>query len=311
MTAEQSAAAETTSARHVGTWQTRSWTLSNYLFILPFLILFCIFILGPILYSFYMSLHRWEILAPDHPFIGLENFKALLNDDLWWLTLRNTLYFAFLTAGLNTVFALVIALAANEPIRGRDFYRVVFYAPVVLSVAVMGIIMSWVMNTQFGVLNYFLAWIGLPSVPWLSNSNLVIPSVSLATVWWTFGFPMLIYIAGLQGIPEHLYEAARIDGANRWHLIRFITLPLLRPTILFVAVTQLISHFQIFGQPYIMTGGGPGRSSFTVIMYLYQTAWRFYRMGYGTTIALSLAIVILFFTLLQFRFLGRGSIIEY
>ena len=146
---------------------------------------------------------------------------------------------------------------------------------------------------------------------WLANPRLVIPSLSLATIWWTFGFPMLIYLAGLQSIPEHLYEAASIDGANAWYRVRYITLPLMRPSIFFVAVTQLISHFKIFGQPYIMTEGGPGRSSYTVIMYLYQTAWRFYRMGYGTAIAVALAVVILFFTLVQFRFFGRSSSIEY
>lgn len=297
--------------KHVGTWRTWRYTLGNYLFILPFFFFFLTFILGPIIYAIYMSLHRWEILAPDKPFIGLQNFGELIYDDLWWLTLRNTLYMAFLIAIVNTVFALAVAIAVNQRVRGRDFYRVVFYGPVVLSVAAMGVVMKWVMNPQYGVINYMLAWVGLPTVPWLSSSWMVIPSVSLATVWWTFGFPMLIYLAGLQSIPEHLYEAAHIDGANAWRRILHITLPLMRPAIFFVTVTQLISHFKIFGQPYIMTEGGPGRSSYSVIMYLYQTAWRFYRMGYGTAIAVSLAIVILFFTLLQFRFFGRGSSAEY
>jgi multiple sugar transport system permease protein len=144
-------------------------------------------------------------------------------------------------------------------------------------------------------------------VPWLATKQTVIPSLSVATIWWTFGFPMLIYLAGLQNIPETLYEAARIDGANSWRLTRHITLPLLRPVILFVAITQLISHFKIFGQPYIMTEGGPGRSSFMSIMYLYETAWRFYRMGYGASIAIGLALVILFFTLVQLRFFGSDS----
>ncbi|GIV78793.1 sugar ABC transporter permease [Litorilinea aerophila] len=298
-------------APHRGTWRTRRWVLGNYLFILPFMLLFCTFTLAPILYSFYMSLHDWKMLAPERPFTGLRNFQLLLRDDIWWIALRNSLYFAFLTAIINTFFALVVAIGANQPIRGRDFFRFIYYAPVILSVSAMGIIMSWMMNTQFGVINYFLVWFGLPPVKWLADTRLVIPSLSLATVWWGFGFPMLIYIAGLQGIPAHLYEAARIDGASGWRLTWHITLPLMRPTIFFVAVTQLIAHFQVFGQPYIMTGGGPGRASFTTIMYLYQTAWRFFRMGYGTTIAIGLALVILFFTLLQFRFFGRQSIVEY
>lgn len=290
-----------------GTWKGWRWYFGNFLFVLPFLLLFCIFTLGPIFYSVYMSLFDWEILAQRHEFIGLQNYIDLFNDSLWWLSLRNTILFALLTAAGNAVFALLVALAVNRPLPGRDLFRVIFYAPVVLSVAVMAIILGWILNTQFGVLNYVLMWIGLPAVPWLSSPRLVIPMLSVATIWWTFGFPMLIYLAGLQGIPETLYEAARIDGAGNLQLFRYITLPLLRPIVMFVAITQLISHFKIFGQPYIMTEGGPGRSSFMVIMYLYQTAWRFYRMGYGTAIAIGLALVILFFTLIQLRFFGAGA----
>ncbi len=296
------------SASHATTWKTWQWSMGNALFILPFMVLFCIFTLGPILYSIYMSFFDWEILAKEHTYIGLGNYRDLLRDDLWWLSLRNTLFFAFLTAIGNTLFALLVALGVDQPIAGRDIFRTIFYSPVVLSVAVMAIVTGWIMDTQFGVLNYLLTWVGLPSVPWLSSSRLVIPSLSLATIWWTFGFPMLIYLAGLQNIPDTLYEAARIDGANSWQLAHDITLPLLRPVIMFVAVTQLISHFKIFGQPYIMTEGGPGRSSYVVLIYLYQTAWRFYRMGYGSTIAIGLAAVILFFTLVQLRVFGtRGA----
>lgn len=292
-------------------WKTRRWMLGNYLFILPFLVFFLTFTVFPVLYAVYMSFHDWAILAKEHPFVGFQNYRFLLQDDFWWLTLRNTLYFAFLTAILNTVFALVVAIAVHQPIRFRDFYRFIFYAPVVLSVAVMGVVAGWMFNTQFGVINYYLTWLGLPAVRWLADPNIVIPTLSFATVWWGFGFPMLIYIAGLQGIPTHLYEAAHIDGANNFQATWKITIPLMMPSIFFVAVTQLIAHFKVFGQPYIMTGGGPGRASFTVIMYLYQTAWRFFRMGYGTTIAIGLAVVILIFTLIQFRVFGRSSSIEY
>jgi multiple sugar transport system permease protein len=145
-------------------------------------------------------------------------------------------------------------------------------------------------------------------VNWLGDANVVLISLSLTTIWWTFGLPMLIILAGLQNIPEPLYEAARIDGANRWQLFRHITLPLLRPTLLFVTVTGFISHLQVFGQPYIMpsTGaGGPGTASYTVILYLWQMALRPLRMGYGSAVAVSLAILIILFTLVQFRLLGR------
>jgi multiple sugar transport system permease protein len=296
-----------TQAVSPGTWKDWRWYFGNFLFTVPFLLLFGIFTLGPIFYSGYMSLFDWEILAKTHRFIGLQNYVSLMNDSLWWLSLRNTMLFAFLTAGGNAIFALLVALAVNQPLLGRDFFRVLFYAPVVLSVAVMAIILGWILNTQFGVLNYLLIWAGFAPIPWLSSPRFVIPMLSVTTVWWTFGFPMLIYLTGLQNIPDTYYEAARIDGAGRVQLFRHITLPLLRPIVMFVAITQLISHFKIFGQPYIMTEGGPGRSSFMVIMYLYQTAWRFYRVGYGASIAMSLALVILFFTVLQLRFFGAGS----
>lgn len=291
-----------------GSWKGWQWAAGNFLFVLPFMLLFSVFTLVPIFYSIYMSFFEWEILAKAHRFVGLRNYQDLYVDSLWWISLRNTLLFAFMTAIGNATFSLLVAIGVNQPIRGRDFFRTLFYAPVVLSVAVMGIIISWMMDSQFGIFNYLLAWVGLPKIPWLSSSRMVLPSLSLATIWWTFGFPMLIYLAGLQGIPESLYEAARIDGANSWNLTRYITLPLLRPVILFVAVTQLIAHFKIFGQPYIMTAGGPGRSSFVVTMYLYETAWRFFRMGYGTAIAIGLALVILFFTLIQLRIFDTSPV---
>ena len=288
------------------TWMDWRWEIGNALFILPFMILFLLFTVGPILYSVYMSFFDWDILANTPTFRGLGNYQELLRDDLWWLSLRNTMAFAFLTAVGNTIFAFFVAIAVNQPLRGRNFFRTIFYSPVVMSVAVMGIILSWMMNTELGVINYLLGLVGLPAVRWLSDSSLVIPSLSLATIWWTFGFPMLIYLAGLQNIPDILYEAARIDGAHSMQLVRYITLPQMRPVIMFVAVTQLISHFKIFGQSYIMTEGGPGRSSYMVLNYLYHTAWRFYRMGYGSTIAIGLTMVILIFTLMQIKIFGLG-----
>ncbi len=177
--------------------------------------------------------------------------------------------------------------------------------PQLLSVGVVGLIWVWLLSSQFGVINYFLSFIGISPINWLGNENVVIPALSLTTIWWGFGFPMLIFIAGLQGIPEQLYEAAKIDGANGQQLFFFITLPLLRPTILFVTVTGVIAQFQVFGQPFIISGGGPGYGSYTVIMYLYQIAWTSFRMGYGAAIAVSLAIIMAIFTLFQFRFLGQ------
>jgi multiple sugar transport system permease protein len=286
----------------------RQEALSGYLFILPFIFFFVVFVIRPVFAGIWMSFHQWEILMPHQPFIGLDNYRELLNDDLWWTALRNTTYFAILTVIGNTIVALAAALIVTQPIRGQGFYRVVFYAPVLMSVAVVGVLWGWLFNTQFGIINHVLSFVGIGPVRWLADPNLVIPSLSLTTIWWGFGFPMLIFMAGIQNIPGHLYDAAKVDGADAWGRFVHITIPLLRPTILFVTVTQFIAHFQVFGQPYIMTGGGPGRSSLTVIMYLYQTAWRYFRMGYGSAMAVSLAIVIIIFTIIQFQlFRDRGG----
>jgi multiple sugar transport system permease protein len=177
--------------------------------------------------------------------------------------------------------------------------------PTLFSVGAVGLIWVWLLNSQYGVINYGLSFFGIKPVNWLGDPNLVLPALSLTTIWWGFGFPMLIFIAGLQGIPEQLYEAARIDGASGWQIFFRITLPLLRPTILFVTVTGVIAHFQVYGQPFIMTNGGPGRSSYTVIFYLYQIAWTAFRMGYGAAVAVVLAIIMAVLTTFQFLFISR------
>ncbi len=291
-----------------GSWRTWKWYVSNYAFILPFMLLFAIFIFRPIIASLQMSFFRWEIFGPK-PFIGFENYEELLTDDLWWVALRNTVYFAFLTSALLTTIPIFIAIALNVPFRGRNIFRTLFFFPYVLSASVVGLVMRWLLGQQFGIVNYLLGAVGVGPIPFIADSDLVIPSLSVITLWWAFGFPMLIYLAGLSNIPQDIYEAARIDGARGWQMIRYITVPLLRPIILFVAVTQLISHFQVFAQPYVITNGGPGQDSVTVIFYMFRAAWTYFRMGFATTMAVFLAIIIMAFTLLQFRF--GASRLEY
>lgn len=276
-----------------------------YLFLAPFIIFFTVFVIRAVVTAVQMSFFDWHIMRPARPFIGLDNYVELLNDSVWWIALRNTLLFAVMTVVGTTVVALVSAVAVTQKIRGAGFFRVLLYMPQLLSVGVVGLTWVWLLNSQFGVINYALSFLGIGPINWLGNENTVIPALSLATIWWGFGFPMLIFIAGLQGIPEQLYEAAKIDGGNGPQIFRYITLPLLRPTILFVTVTGLIAHFQVFGQVLIISGGGPGRASYTVIYYLYQIAWTAFRMGYGAAVAITLAIIIATFTLIQFRLLGR------
>jgi multiple sugar transport system permease protein len=280
-------------------------TIAAYIFLAPFLIFFSIFVVKAVASAVEMSFYDWQVLRPTRLFIGVENYIELFNDDVWWQALQNTVIFTIMTVTGTTIVALLAAVAVTQPIRGQDFFRVLLYMPSLFSVGAVGLIWVWLLSNQFGIINYGLSFFGVQPINWLGDPSLVLPSLSLTTIWWGFGFPMLIFIAGLQGIPEHLYEAARIDGANGRQIFFNITLPLLQPTILFVTVTGVIAQFQVYGQPFIMTTGGPGRASYTVIFYLYQAAWQAFRMGYGSAVAVTLAVIIASLTVIQFLFVGR------
>jgi multiple sugar transport system permease protein len=282
--------------------------LPNYLFILPHYILFTLFLLYPIFRGIQISLYDWKIMLSEQRFIGLGNYEALMNDKVFAEALGNTFQFMLLTVAINLVLALLVATGLKQTFYGRDFLRVLFYAPAILSVSVLGILGIRIWDGQLGIVNYFLTTIlGLPRILWMGNRSLVIPALSITTVWWTFGFPMLVFLAGLQNIPEALYEAAKIDGAGRMQTFRHITLPLLRPTMLFVVVTQFIAHMQVFAQPYIITGGGPGNASRSVAMYLYETAWKFFRFGYASAISVVLAGIMIVVTVILFTLLRQRA----
>lgn len=292
-------------------WSVLKKQLPNYLFILPFLLAFFLFTVYPILFGAYMSFHDWDILSKNPKFIGLGNYKELAGDELWWLTLRQTLQYAAQTVLTTVIVAMIAALICSQNFALKTISRVIYYFPVTLSVAVVALTWQSILDTDYGLLNYVLGFFGIGKLRWLQEPGLMLPALSLAALWGGFGFPMLIFLAGLTDIPEQLYDAARVDGANGWQQFWRITLPLLRPVLLFVLVMQFIGRLQEFGIPYVMVGvstvvtGASGFHHWTVIVYLYQTAWHWYRMGFGSAMAFGLAAVIILITLLQFRLLGR------
>lgn len=299
-------------AKHTTTnqkrWKTVRKQLPNYLFILPHYFFFAVFLLYPIFRGVQISLFDWKIMLKDQKFIGLANYQALLNDKIFWEVLGNTGQFMLITVVINVILALIVATGLKHGFFGSDFLRVLFYAPGILSVSVLGIIGIRVWDTQIGIINYFVTtMLGGPRISWLGNPEIVIPALSITTVWWTFGFPMLVFIAGLQNIPEPLYEAAKIDGANPLRTFRHITLPLITPTMLFVVVTQFIAHMQVFAQPYIISGGGPGNASRSATMYLYETAWKFFRFGYASSISVVLALVMIVVTVFLFSLMRQRT----
>jgi multiple sugar transport system permease protein len=281
-------------------WQ-KQWP--NYLFILPHLILFAVFLAWPVFSSLRISLYDWKIMLPDNAqkFIGASNFAQLWNDRVWWKATEVTLRFTLLTMALNIGFSLLIAVALKQSFRGRDFFRTAFFAGSILSVSAAAIIAGRVWDPTRGILNYFLVDVfNLPRVQWLGTAQTVLPTLAITTVWWTFGFPMLAFLTGLQNIPEPIYEAAKIDGAGPFETFTRITLPLLTPTMLFVVSTQFIAHMQMFGQAYILTAGGPGNESRTIWIYMFDTTWKFFRIGYGAAMAVVLAAFMIVVTRIWF-----------
>jgi len=284
-------------------WQTTGFIA--FLFLLPDVSGFLVFKLWPVMASLLLSMTQWDLLTRAK-FVGLQNYVKLLTDDpLFWISLKNTTYYAALEIPAIIVVSLVLALAMNQRIRGINLFRILYFIPVVSNMAAVALVWAWMYNYDFGVFNFILSKLHLPRVHWLGSEIVVIPSIVLMTVWKGMGYYMVIFLAGLQGIPQHLYEAAEIDGANSWQKFWKITLPLLSPTLFFVGVMSAIGAFQVFGQVYMMTSGGPGNSSRVYNYYLYENAFLFFKMGYACAMAYILFGIVFTVTLLQTRVFGR------
>ena len=274
--------------------------IAGFLFISPWLIHFIVLIAFAMLSSIGISLLKTDLLT-GYEFVGLKNYSEMLNDELFWQALKVTAYYTFTMVPLGVIMSLSIALLLNQDIKAVGIWRMLYYMPSVVSGVAVAILWGWVLNPRFGLLNQGLRAIGISNPPrWMYSSQWAVPGFIIMGLWGAGG-AMLLYLAGLQGIPTALYEAAKIDGANAWHRFWKITIPMLTPTIFFNLLMNIISSFQVFTQSYIMTQGGPNNATLTMVLYLYRKGFEHFKFGYASAIAWALFGIILIFTILVLR----------
>ncbi|MFN8488939.1 MAG: sugar ABC transporter permease [Caldilineaceae bacterium] len=289
--------------------------MAAFWFLLPNVIGFVLFMVGPLLTSLGISFLEWNLLTPPK-WLGVANFVKLVSDEDFWHSLRATLYYILGSVPLGIITALALALALNQKLYGIRFYRTIYFIPVVSSMIAVALMWRWMYNPTSGILNYMLdqlfKWLHLPLTPpdWLQSRTWAMPAIIFMSVWKSLGYNMVLFLAGLQGIPTHLYEAAEIDGATSWHKFRNITLPLLTPTTFFIVIISIIGSFQIFEQAYIMTQGGPARATVTTVYFIYENGFQWHKMGYASAVAWVLFALILVVTLVQWRYQDRWVFYE-
>lgn len=272
----------------------------GYLFILPNILGFLCFTLGPILASFALMFTNWTVVRPPR-FVGLENFQRLADDEVFRVALRNTFLYVALYVPAVTVCAFLLATLLDRKLRGIAIYRTLFFMPSVCMFVAVSLVWQYLYQPSTGVVNYYLARIGIHAPDWLADKHWALAAIVIMNIWRHVGYFALIYLAGLQGVPADLYEAAAVDGANGWVKMRRITIPMIYPTTFFVLVIAFIDAFQLFGEPYIMTQGGPGYATTTIVYLIYRNAFEGFRMGYAATQSWVLFAIIFVVTFIQWR----------
>lgn len=279
------------------------------LFLAPALALLIIFFFAPVIAGFALSLTDFDLYTIGDPhnlrFVAFRNYRDLLASGIFWQALGNTFYFSLIGGPLTVATSLGAALLVNAKLtRAKAFFRTVYFAPVVTTLVAVSIVFKYLYHPRFGVVNLALASIGIQGPDWLGNPKWAMFSIIMMAVWRGFGYSMIIFIAGLQNIPEELYEAARIDGAGAWRQFRHITLPMLGPTFLFVGIVTAIGYLQLFAEPYVMTAGGPLNKTISVVMLMYQQGFRWWRMGYAAAVAFVLFLITGVATVVQMKLQG-------
>ncbi len=283
--------------------------VTPYLFMAPYLLLFGVFVALPAVFGFWVSLHEYDYLLPQKPWVGLDNYATLLDPNSitsedFWHSMGVTAQYTLYSAPFKVILPLLVALLLNERFRGRSLFRAIYFAPYVLGISVVGILARFILDPNLGLLNNYLGRIGLPDhTPWTTDLPWAWASLVGASVWWTLGFNSVIYLAGLQGIPRDLYEAVAVDGGTRWDRFRDVTLPGLRPVLLFVVTITILAAANMFGQSYLITHGGPGTDTRTVVMYIAEEGLRNFRMGSAAAMSYVLAAFLALISVLNFVFL--------
>ncbi|MEW6045980.1 MAG: sugar ABC transporter permease [Bacillota bacterium] len=271
------------------------------MFAVPALLGFILWWVGPMLASLGVAFTDWSLIRAPR-WVGLANFERMQADPLFWKSLWVTAYYTVVAVPLNLVASLFLALLLNQPVRGVGFFRSAFYLPVVLPAVATSIVWLFIFNPNFGLLNAFLESLGLPGQLWIWDEELAVPSLWLMNLWFSGGGQMLIFLAALQGVPRSLLDAATVDGAGWWARLRYVTVPMISPVILFNFVTGLIGTFQIFAQGYLMTQGGPNNATLFYVLYLYRQAFQFGRMGYAAALAWVAFLILVVLSMATFRF---------
>ncbi len=274
-------------------------------FVAPNFVLLAVFTFWPVLYSLYLSFFKWNMVAKTRPFIGPANYATMLADPVFWLVMRNTFLLAAGTVFIKLALALALAVALNRPMRGRSLYRAVIFSPTFTTSVAVAMVWSWILDPNYGLLRVFLNAVGVASPNWLGDVSWALPAVMIVVIWSSLGYDMVIFLAGLQGIPTELYEAARVDGASPGQVFRRITFPLLSPTTFFLLVISVIGALKAFDVVSVMTGGGPLNSSNVYVLYLYQNAFKWFKAGYASALALVLFVIILLITVAQMKLSKR------
>ncbi len=276
-----------------------------YLLCLPYLLLLATFVLGPALFGVWVSLHDWDFLLPAKPFIGLQNYRDLFDSEsvsfeLFWNGMRSTAIFVVASVPFLIVIPLLVAILLNRHFPGRTFFRAMIFAPFVLGIAVIGVLFNYLLDAQFGLINWLLGFVGVDPIGWSQTQPWAWVALVGMTVWWTLGFNTVIYLAGLGNIPADQYEAAELDGAGAFGKFRYVTLPGLRTVLVFVVTTTILASANMFGQSYLVTKGGPGDSTRTAIMVMTEVGLRQFKMGIASAMSYVLALCLAVISIINF-----------